>query len=49
MSTKLLQEVCEKFDGAKVGIRDKIEEICSNGKLLVEEVTYLFINDYDNF
>ena len=26
---KALQEVCEKFDGAKEFIRDKIEEICS--------------------
>ena len=30
-------------------IKDKIEEICSKGKLSVEEVTYLFTNDYDNF
>ena len=30
-------------------IKDKIEEICSKGELSVEEVTYLFMNDYDNF
>ena len=36
---KVFQEVCEKFDGAKEFIRDRIEEICSNGKLSVEEVT----------
>ena len=36
---KVLQEVCENFDGAKEFIRDKIEEICSNEKLSVEEVT----------
>ena len=36
---KILQEVCENFDGAKEFIRDKIEETCSNEKLSVEEVT----------
>ena len=30
-------------------IKDKIEEICSKGELSVEEVTYLFMNDCDNF
>ena len=29
---KVLQEVCEKFDGAEEFIKDKIEEICSNGR-----------------
>ena len=46
---KVLQKVCENFDGAEEFIKEKIEEICSNGKLSVEEVTYLFMNDYDNF
>ena len=46
---KVLQKVCEKFDGAEEFIKEKIEEICNNGKLSVEEVTYLFMNDYDNF
>ena len=46
---KVLQKVCKEFDGAKEFIKDKIEEICSNGKLSKEEVNYLFINDYDNF
>ena len=46
---KVLSEVYEKFDGAKGFISDKIEEICSNEKLSMEEVTYMFINDYDNF
>ena len=46
---KLLQEVCEKFDDTEQFIKEKIEEICSNGKLSVEEVTYLFMNDYNNF
>ena len=46
---KVLQEVCEKFDGAEEFIKEKIEEICSNGKFSVEEVTYLFMNDYGNF
>ena len=44
---KVLQRVCEKFDGAEEFIKD--EEICSNRKLLVEEATYLFMNNYDNF
>ena len=42
MSTK-------KFDEAEEFIKDKIEEICSDGKLSLAEVTYLFMNDYDNF
>ena len=45
----MLQEVCEKFDGAKEFIRDKIEEMCSNEILSVEKATYLFMNDYNNF
>ena len=37
---KVLKQVSENFDGAKEFIRDKIEEICSDEKLLsVEEVT----------
>ena len=36
---KVLQEVCKNFDAAKEFIRDKIEEICINEKLSVEEVT----------
>ena len=44
---KVLQEVYEEFGGAK--IEDKIEEIYSNEKLSVEKVTYLFMNDCDNF
>ena len=44
----MLQEVCKKFDGAEEFIKDKIEEICSNGKLSMEKVSYMFINDYDN-
>ena len=27
---KVLQEVCEKFDGTKELIKDKIEDTCSN-------------------
>ena len=45
----MLQEVCDKFGCTKEFIKEKLEEICSNGKLSVEEVTYLFMNDYDNF
>ena len=36
---KVLPEVCKKFDGAERFIRDKIEEICNNEKLFVEDVT----------
>ena len=46
---KVLQEVSEKFDGVKEFIWDKIQEICSNEKIFVEEVSYLFMNDYNNF
>ena len=46
---KVLQEVCKKFDGAEEFIKEKIEKICSNGKLSVEEVTYLCMNDCNNF
>ena len=35
---KVLQEVCEKFNGAEV--------LCSESKLSAEEVTYLFTNNY---
>ena len=38
---KVLPEVCEKLDSAEEFIKVKIEEICSNEKLLVEEVPYL--------
>ena len=44
----MLQEICKKFDGAEEFIKDKIEEICSNEKLSMEKVSYMFINDYDN-
>ena len=37
---KALQEVCQNFIRTKEFIRDKIEEICCNEKLSVEEVTY---------
>ena len=46
---RVLQEVFEKFDGAKEFIKEKVEDVCNNGKLSVEEVTYLFMNNYDNF
>ena len=35
---KVLQEISKKSDRAKEFIRYKIEEICCNEKLLVEEV-----------
>ena len=45
---KVLQEVCEKFNGAEQYIKERCEELFS-GKLSVEEVTYFFMNDYSNF
>ena len=45
---KVLPEVYNKFNDAKEFIKNQIEEI-SNEKLSMEEVTYLFINDYHNF
>ena len=42
------QEVCEKLDGAEEFIKEKIEDIYSNGKLSVDEVTYLLMNNYSN-
>ena len=44
---KVLQELCE--NGVEVYVRERIEELCSKNKLSVEEVTYLFKNDYSNF
>ena len=46
---KVLHEVCEKFNGAEQYIEERIEELCSESKLSVYEVTYLFMNDYDHF
>ena len=37
---KVLYEVCQKFDGAGEFINQKIEEVCCQEKLLVEEVPY---------
>ena len=37
---KVLHEVCEKFDETREFIKEKIEEICCQEKLLVEDVTY---------
>ena len=46
---KVLQELCEKFNGAQGYIKERIEELCSENKLSVKLVTYLFMNDYNNF
>ena len=37
---KVLQEVCEKFNGAEQYIKERIEVLCSESKLSAEEVTY---------
>ena len=49
VNKNVLQEVCEKFNGAEQYIKEKIEELCSESKLPVDEVTYLFMNDYTTF
>ena len=46
---KDLQEFGEKFNGAEVYIEERIKELCSENKLSVEEVTYLFMNHYNTF
>ena len=46
---KNLREVCKRFNGAEQYVKKRIEELCSKSKLSVEKVTYLFMNDYDNF
>ena len=46
---KVLQELCEIFNGAEAYIKERIKELCSENKLSVEEVTYLFMNDYNSF
>ena len=37
---KVLQEVCEKFNGAEEYIKERIEVLCSKSKLSAEAVTY---------
>ena len=36
---KVLQEVCEKFNGAEKYIKERIEEPCSKSKLSIDEET----------
>ena len=51
-STKLnvykivLQEVCEKFNGAEEYIKNRIEELCKKKELSAEVVTYLFTDNH---
>ena len=33
---KVLQEVCEKFNGAEAFVRERIEELCSEKKIISE-------------
>ena len=46
---KVLQEVCEKFNDVEAFVKERIEEVCNEKKLSLEEVTYLVYNDYNNF
>ena len=43
----VLQEVCEKFNGAEEYIKNRIEELYNEKKLSAEEVTYLFTNNHN--
>ena len=43
---KVLQEVCEKFNGTEQYIKERIEVLCSESKLSAEEVTNFFTNNY---
>ena len=45
VSKIVLQEVCEKFSGAKEYLKKKIQELCNEKKISAEEVTYLFTNN----
>ena len=45
---KILQEICEKFNDAEAFVRESIEEECNEKKWSVEELTYLFTNEYGN-
>ena len=46
---KVSEEVCEKFNDAEAFVRKRIEELCNEKTLSAEEVTYLFMSDYNNF
>ena len=46
---EILQEVCEKFNNAEAFVRETFEELFNEKKLSAEEVTYLFMNNYNNF
>ena len=46
---KVLEEVCQKFNDAKAFVRERTEELCNKKTLSAEEVTYLFMSDYNNF
>ena len=46
---KVLQEVCEKFNGVGVFVKERIEELYNEKKLSAEEVTYWIYNDYNTF
>ena len=42
----VLQEVCEKFNGAEEYIKKRIEELCKEKELSAEVVTYLFTDNH---
>ena len=39
---KVLQDVCEKFNGAEQYIKERNDELCSESKLSIDQVSYLF-------
>ena len=46
---KVLQGVCEKFNDVKAFVGERTDELCNEKKLAAEELTYLFMNIYNNF
>ena len=36
----VLQEICEKFSSVEAFVKERIEELCNEKQLSVEEVTY---------
>ena len=43
----VLQEVCEKFNGAEQYIIEWIEALCGESKLSIDEVTYFVYNNFE--
>ena len=46
---KVLQDVCEKFNGAEQYIKERIDELCSESKLSIDQVSYFFNESLQQF